>query len=50
MRLANNLVRRGSGVVSRHVTVGAGGYLALIGSVVLGLQGVKRFRQVHAPG
>jgi hypothetical protein len=48
MRLANNLVRRSTVVVSRHVSVGAGGYLAMIGSVVLGIQGVLRFRQTHA--
>jgi hypothetical protein len=45
MRFANDLVRKGSGLVSRHVSVGAGGYLALIGSVVLALQGVRRFRR-----
>jgi hypothetical protein len=45
LRFANDLVRRGSGMVSRHVSIGAGGYLALIGGVVLALQGVRRFRQ-----
>jgi len=49
MRLANTLVRRTAAVVSHHVAVGAGAYLALIGSIVLGLQGVRRFRQLHAP-
>ena len=45
VRFANNLVHQGSGLVARHVAVGAGGYLALIGSAVLAVQGTKRFRQ-----
>jgi hypothetical protein len=45
LRFANDLVRRGSGLVSRHIAVGAGGYLALIGCGVLAVQGIRRFRQ-----
>ena len=45
MHFANGLVRRGSDMVSRHISVGAGAYLALLGSSVLASQGVRRFRQ-----
>jgi hypothetical protein len=45
IRFANDLVRQGSGLVSRHVSIGAGGYLALIGSAVLAAQGLRYFRQ-----
>jgi hypothetical protein len=44
MHFANGLVRRGSDMVSRHISVGAGAYLALLGSSVLASQGVRRFR------
>jgi hypothetical protein len=44
MHFANDLVRRGSDLVSRHISVGAGGYLGFIGSVVLAVQGLRRFR------
>ena len=45
MHFANGLVRRGSDMVSRHISVGAGAYLALLGSSVLASQGVRRFRR-----
>ena len=45
MHFANNLVRRGSDMVSRHISVGLGAYLALLGSSVLASQGVRRFRR-----
>ncbi len=45
IHFANDLMRRGSGLVSRHVSIGAGGYLALIGSAVLAAQGLRHFRQ-----
>jgi hypothetical protein len=41
--LANKILRRGSDLVSRHVAVGAGGYVALLGSLLLGCQGLRRF-------
>jgi len=44
LRFANDLVRQGSDLVSRHIAVGAGGYLALIGSAILAAQGVRRLR------
>lgn len=45
IQFANGLVRRGSDLMSRHISVGVGGYLALIGSVALAVQGVRRFRR-----
>jgi hypothetical protein len=45
MHLANNLVHRGTDLVSRHVAIGAGSYLALIGSGVLAVQGIRRARR-----
>jgi len=45
VHFANGLVRRGSDMVSRHFSVGAGAYLALLGSSVLASQGVRRFRR-----
>jgi len=41
--LANKILQRGSDLVARHVAVGAGGYVALLGSLVLGYQGLRRF-------
>jgi hypothetical protein len=46
IRFANGLVRHGSGLVTRHISVGIGGYLALIASLVLALRGVRHFRNV----
>lgn len=48
MSLANKILQRGSDLVSRHVAVGAGGYVALFGSLVLGYQGIRRF--LRKPG
>jgi hypothetical protein len=48
INFANQLARRSSDLVSRHIAIGAGGYLAGIGAVVLAVQGVRRFRR--APG
>jgi hypothetical protein len=45
IRFANNLVHQGSGLVSRHISIGPGGYLAFLGSVVLAVQGVRRHRR-----
>jgi hypothetical protein len=44
IRFANNWVHHGGDLVARHVSIGAGGYLALIGSIVLTVPGVRRFR------
>jgi hypothetical protein len=43
VHLANRLVARGSDLVSRHVAIGAGGYLAAIASVVLAVQGIRGY-------
>jgi hypothetical protein len=50
IHLANDLARRGTGLVSRHIAVGGGAYLALIGSLVLVVQGMRGFRAARAPG
>ncbi len=44
IHFANDLVRRGSDVVSQHVSLGIGSYFSLIGSAVLAVQGVRRSR------
>jgi len=44
IRFANNLVRQSTGLVSKHVSVGAGGYLAFAGSLVLAAQGMRHLR------
>jgi hypothetical protein len=45
LRFANDLVRHGSDLVARRVSIGAGGYLALIGSAVLAVQGIRQYRR-----
>ncbi|HTD74420.1 MAG TPA: hypothetical protein VK652_12905 [Steroidobacteraceae bacterium] len=44
IRFANGLVHQGSGLVARHVSVGVGGYVALIASMVLALRGIRKFQ------
>jgi hypothetical protein len=44
IRFANQLVHQGSGLVTKHVSVAVGGYLALVAGMVLALRGVRRFR------
>jgi hypothetical protein len=48
IRFANGLVHQGSGLVARHVAIGAGGYFAFVGCLVLAVQGMRRLRR-HAP-
>jgi hypothetical protein len=48
VRFANSLVHRGSGLVSSHVSIGVGGYLAFAGSLALAFKGLRQFRH-HAP-
>jgi hypothetical protein len=43
IRFANHLVK-GSGLASRHISIGVGGYLAFAGSVVLAATGIRRYR------
>jgi len=45
MRFANDMVNRGSGLVSKHISVGVGGYLAFAGALVLAIQGTRHFRR-----
>jgi hypothetical protein len=47
IRFANDLVNRGGGLVAKHISVGAGGYLALIASVFLAVHGLRRYRQTQ---
>jgi hypothetical protein len=44
IQFANGLVHHGGDLVARHVSIGVGGYLALVACVVLALRGVRRFR------
>jgi hypothetical protein len=50
IHFANDLARRGTGLVSRHIAVGGGAYLALIGSLVLVVQGVRGYRIARSLG
>ena len=45
MGFANKILQRGSDLVSRHIAVGAGGYVAAIGSLVLAYSGVRNLRK-----
>ena len=40
---ADDVARHGGGLSAQHLSPGAGGYLALIGSLFLGIQGIRRF-------
>jgi hypothetical protein len=44
LQLANGLIHKGSAAVSRRVSVGAGAYLALVGSLFLAARGIQRLR------
>jgi hypothetical protein len=44
VRLANDLVNKGGQLVARHVAIGLGGYLGVIGSVVLAFWGFRLVR------
>jgi hypothetical protein len=46
IQFANDLVHHGGDLVTRHVSIGIGGYLALAASLVLALRGVRRLRSV----
>jgi hypothetical protein len=49
IHFANDLVHRGTDLVSRHVAIGAGSYLSFIGGAVLAVQGVRlAARERHA--
>jgi hypothetical protein len=44
LRFANDLLHRGSAPIVRHVSVGAGSYLALIGCLFLAFNGMRHYR------
>jgi len=44
IQFANGLVHHGGDLVARHISIGIGGYLALIAGIVLALRGVRRYR------
>jgi hypothetical protein len=44
IQLANDLVHHGGDLVARHVSIGVGGYVALIAGIVLAMRGIRRFR------
>lgn len=44
IQFANDLVHHGGDLVARHVSIGAGGYLALAAAILLALQGIRRLR------
>ncbi len=44
MRLANDVIHRGGGLVVQRISIGPGGYLALLGSIALALHGTLRNR------
>jgi hypothetical protein len=48
LNFANDLINRGTGLISRHISVAAGGYVAFAGALVLAVQGTRRFRS-HRP-
>ena len=45
VQFAEGLVHN-SGVMTRHVSIGVGGYLGAIASLVLALRGMRQFRSV----
>jgi len=49
IRFANDLVRRASGLVSRHIAIGLGGYLAFAGSAALAALGIRQLSRDAPP-
>lgn len=45
IRFANDLIHRGGDIAARRVAIGAGGYLAFVGSAVLALRGILHYRK-----
>jgi hypothetical protein len=44
VRLANDLINKGGQLVARHVAIGLGAYLGVIGSLVLAVWGFRLVR------
>jgi hypothetical protein len=49
VQFANDLVHHGSTLITRHVSIGVGGYLAFAASLVLALHGIHRLRGGGTP-
>lgn len=45
IRFANNLVHQGGDLLARHISVGVGGYAALLACLVLAVQGARGYRR-----
>jgi hypothetical protein len=51
VQFANDLVHRGSVLMTRHVSIGIGGYLGFVASLVLALRGVRHYHsETNLPG
>jgi hypothetical protein len=48
-QFANELMHHGSALITRHVSIGVGGYLGFVSSFVLALRGVRHYRREHRP-
>jgi hypothetical protein len=49
IRFANKFARQDTGLVTRHISIGAGGYLAFVASLVLALRGMRHYRHLPPP-
>jgi hypothetical protein len=49
-RIAARVAKKASDMVATRISIGAGAYVALLGSCWLGLHGLRRFRAAAAPG
>jgi hypothetical protein len=49
LRFANKFARQNTSLVARHISIGVGGYLAFVASVVLALRGLRRYRALRPP-
>ena len=50
IRFANDVVNQGATLVTKRISLGAGAYLAVIGSAFLAMRGVRRYRAGEHPG
>ena len=48
-RFANDLIHRGGAIAARRVTVGAGGYLAIVGALALAARAIGTWRRSTGP-